>query len=546
MVETLAPDPRLVSSRARGFWSEDPLERWRFSSSAQRDLFKAASEGNEVLFRSGNIAGKTAGGAGFFTHLLRGESSCDGRTFNEVRSGVKEWRLRLPLVPMPARCLLAVPTYKTEGATEALDKFLGKWPHHSKVLGNSSGSVGLVYVRPNRWSSDNHRTWSRMIVFPDKGPLPKSLRLHGAWNDEVIRHACWSEARMRRIPGHGFYKVITMTPRDKAGYLWYQKDFGIYPHGPESGRVHINCRASDNQLLTQDDLLKIRQDVENDPYAAAKLNGDWVDAAGKNPFGRKGLALWAQYAETGEKGMFHADDQGGSVWIPDEGGLVEKFRDPLDGEECWMIADSSAGISPTDSGEDRDPSGMWVVSRNRKCLMARYNGYLEPHKLERLMSAAGYYYNTAEAVPEANGEYGGALVALLVSGGYPNIYTDERIDRTSGSVSRVFGWHTNSKTRALLVAALQKAINNDLIDVYSIEAIDSLRQVVLDQKDRTVAGPGYHDEDMICGGIFAYLLDVRGDGGPIEDERPMTLREALDRELGRDPQEDFAEELTLG
>lgn len=499
--------------------------------------------GHETLFRTGNIGGKTTGGAGFFSAILRGQDEVDGRTFLDCRLGLPKRRLLLPVVPMPARALLLVPAYKSEGAVEAVLKVLGDWPHKVREV-SAAGAVGVVYIKPNRSTDQDPKKWSRLIVFSDKGILPKGLRLSGIWSDEIVSHAAWSEARFRRIPGQPFFRGLTVTPREPRYWKWLKGDFPSKLDVPINGRVHLNMRADENQMLSPKDLEELKKSTVGDPYWRAKLFGDFV-VAGDNPFDPEGLMRWDDYAEDGEFGRFEMVD-GASQWIPDPNGDVEKWGDPLPGEECWVIADSSMGLAPQAGEVGRhDPSAMWACSRHRRKVLARYHGYRTPAELSRLMEASGWYYNEAELIPECNNESGGAVVALLASSGYPNIYREERLDKATGSVANVMGWRTTTLSRGKLVSALQDAVKRDRIDLPSRDAIESLRQAIVSDRERIEAGPGHHDEDMICGGIFCYLLNQRGEPETSLDKRPTTLEQAI-REAEGFKMDDLAEDLTLG
>lgn len=533
----------LVAANAATYYTRDPLTTWRFSSPTQRSFWQNMIAGHETLFRTGNIGGKTTGGGGFFTSVLEGQDSVDARTFLECRQGVAPKRLSLPVVPMPARVLLLVPAYKSEGAVEAVLKVLGEWPHKVREV-SAAGAVGVVYIRPRRSHDTDVKKWSRLIVFSDKGTLPKGLRVSGIWSDEIVSHAAWSEARFRRIPGQPFFRGLTVTPREPRHWKWLRADFPAELDTPVNGRVHLNMRADENQMLSPNDLEELRRSSTGDPYWRAKLFGDFV-VAGDNPLDPEGLMRWEDYAEPGERGRFEMVD-GAGRWIPDPSGDAEKWDDALPGETCWIIADSSMGLAPEPGEPSRhDPSAMWACSWNRRKVLARYHGYQTPAELSRTMEAAGWYYNEGELIPECNNESGGAVIALLAHSGYPNIYREERLDRTTGAAANVLGWHTTTLSRGKLIAALQDAVKRDLIDLPSLAAIESLRQVVVNDRERIEAGAGHHDEDMICGGIFCYLLSQRGDPESELDSRPRTIEQAL-ADAGEFRMDDMAEDLTLG
>lgn len=502
----------------------DPIARFLFSSNQQRDLFRLAGAGHEVLFRSGNIGGKTAGGAALSICFARGVTKLDGRTWYEARNGVQAPPILLPSLGTPNVGILAVPAYKSEGATEALKKFLGWWPSKTKIISSASGSIGLVYIKPDRCKSDKWQDWSRIVVFPDKGVLPKGLRVNYAWADEPISMSMWREIRMRRIPGQSYPRFLTLTPVEKRYWSPIKLDFPHENEGVQEGRVHIRARASDNQLLTEADLLAIAQAVKNDPYKKARLDGDWVDTAGGCPFDWNGLERWLEYAEAGETG-----DIVDGKWLETSAGPLVRFNDFDPNDRYLVPLDASAGIR--DENNTRDPSGLGVFSLRRRRMVMRYNGYLKPAELGRLARRVCQYYGNAEVVPEINGW---GIAVLEGMGDYGNIYQHTSKDRVSGIVTKKLGWYTTTESRGVMISALERAIVDDTMEIPSKDAVESLMQVVLDGRDKVVAGPGYHDEDLIICGIASFLMQNSNRIAPsLVVERELSLDELIRKEFGQ-------------
>ena len=102
--------------------------------------------------------------------------------------------------------------------------------------------------------------------------------------------------------------------------------------------------------------------------------------------------------------------------------------------------------------------------------------------------------------------YGEAF--YLGVGTYGNIYVEHHRDSRSLPLSERLGWLTTATTRGTVIGALQKAIVQDGLLLYSATAVESLKDVVIDKNGRSEAKAGSHDEDMIVLGLAAHLMET--------------------------------------
>jgi hypothetical protein len=235
----------------------------------------------------------------------------------------------------------------------------------------------------------------------------------------------------------------------------------------------------------------------------AKLYGDYIDTTGTNPFDPEGLARWKARCVPGE--LIDGNSSSGKPYSYEEWG-----GDPEPGSQYMVIADPSAGIE--DEAHKHDPGGIVVVNRMTREVRARYNGYLTAKELGALGRKLAIRYNNALLVWERNSGYGESFFdGTKDEKGweYGNVYSESHRDSVTGQMSERVGWLTTASTRGTIIGALQQAIMEDGLTLWSADAVSSLEDVELRRDGlRPEAGSDAHDEDMIILGLAAHLLSV--------------------------------------
>ena len=471
----LAADLGLASFRA------DPIAAFRFSSQAQRDATRALSLFQETVLRAPNRGGKTMWAAHAFVGISRGCTELDG--------------VALPVLGTPCHGLVLAKGREMSklSAIQAYKDAIGDWPHHIEKNGNV---IAALWVKPNRSKSDDWNDWSSIRFFVEDGQSLAGMRLDWAHGDEPPSESDWMELRMRGRANRHFVRCITFTPIDKREWAWLRAMLRgcEWPRGKD-GRVEIIMRhMRENTVLSAADIQQAEYNAKG-KLAKAKLEGEYVDLTGSNPFDPDGLARWAERCTPGTKVPF------------DAGGLThtwESWNDHDPAEEYFVICDPSQGIE--DERGEHDPCEAIVLSRRHPRLIARYNGYLTAHELGRLAASMGHRYGYAMVVWERNSGYGESFFHGL--GGYGNVYIEHHRDSLALTLSQRIGWSTNASTRGTIIGALQEAIKQDTILVQSAECVESLKNVIVNRLNRIEAGPGAHDEDMIVLGLGAHLLQT--------------------------------------
>jgi len=274
-------------------------------------------------------------------------------------------------------------------------------------------------------------------------------------------------------------------------------------------------------------LRQVEEDSQG-PYQEAVLRGEYVNAVGANPFDRAGLKRWTERCTPGV--ITTGTCPSGQPY------RFETWKEREHGEGYFVVADPSAGIE--DKEHKHDPSGYVVVSRSIPyTVVERYNGYLDPTDLGWLSAQRATHWNKAMLAWEHNSGYGEAF--WKGSGQYQNPYIQFQSDRRNLKLSERIGWLTTASTRGTIIGALQKAIKQDGLLLYSLEAVESLGSVVLKRDGlRPEAGAGAHDEDMIILGLACHLLETLPFWRPKELGSDAVLRELGLRRANRTAEHD--------
>ena len=476
-------DPAILAGAGLSEAKRDPLGWFRFSSEAQRKVFRHLNRQDEVYLRAGNQAGKTTVAAFAAVALARGVPEVDGE--------------RLPVLETPNTGAILGKSYKqmSESTVKAVLAALGDWPH--KVEKGSQNTIVAIRVKPDRVSSDDPMRWSRILILPQDGEAPVGMRLDWAWADEPPKEDYWHELRARGRANRPFLRFITMTPLDRREWAWLEREFAGCQEPGKDGKVELRLTVFDNKALGSAHLKQLERQYAKDPLLKARLYGDYEDVVGQCPFDRDGMNKWQARCR-----------QGVPVRVLDLDGHspvdVETWFEPEKAEGYFVIADPSAGIK--DEKQEHDPAGVIVVSRSKKQVVARWNGYEPAFRVGKIARKLADKYNHAMVVWERNSGYGEPFYMGLE--GYGNVYLEHHQDARRVSFYERLGWTTSATSRGTIIGALQKAVLQDGLIVLSGEAISSMRGFIMQRTGKVEAGSGRHDEDVILLGLACHLLET--------------------------------------
>lgn len=204
-------------------------------------------------------------------------------------------------------------------------------------------------------------------------------------------------------------------------------------------------------------------------------------------------------------------------FVEDEAGQLKMWQRPVEGHEYLIGADTALGA------EGGDASALAVIDRNTNRFVATWWGFVEPHRLARIMAALGYFYNTAILAPETNNTGISTLLELHEHLEYPNIYRWRKYDNMKNVWTDKLGWLTTQWSRPLLIDDMTMALRERLIGIPSVQMCQEL--MIFDVgKDRVA------DDDLATAAMIGWHCHLRSfmqDG-----TRPRAMLEAAQVEKG--------------
>lgn len=201
----------------------------------------------------------------------------------------------------------------------------------------------------------------------------------------------------------------------------------------------------------------------------------------------------------------------GRVYLADKG---MKFRSEYGAPfSVWEEPDKNCqyiiGIDPSSGHRDGDPAAMAVYRRDNLKEVAEWHGYMPPDLLGLEAVKIGRWYNEALLIPEAN-NHGVSVIDSLRREHYWNVFRrrsspDKRHERETDNI----GWWTSEQSKKMLIDNFGKFIREDVSRIASKATLNECVTYVRDDRDRTNAQSGCHDDLVIANALAVYAAHVR-------------------------------------
>lgn len=156
------------------------------------------------------------------------------------------------------------------------------------------------------------------------------------------------------------------------------------------------------------------------------------------------------------------------------------------------------------SGGSTDFSAIQVIDVDAFSQVAEYQAKIDPDLLAIEAFRIAAIYNSALVAPEITGGWGMTIVTelkRLLQGNHstsrPRLYTRRVRDRLSDQFTEVLGWDTNTKTRYVMLDALERALRERDFELRGERTLAELVTFVRDDKDRPGSQPGTNDDLVI-------------------------------------------------
>lgn len=205
---------------------------------------------------------------------------------------------------------------------------------------------------------------------------------------------------------------------------------------------------------------------------------------------------------------------------------LKVWNEPYEGHQYVIGADVAEGL---DTG---DLSVATVMDKETMQTVARWRGTIEPADFGDILEMLARWYNRALIGVEIN-NHGLTVVQRLRDRRYDNLYRRERgFDERLEEATAKLGWKTDVRTKPLMIDALAEAIHTRKIKDYDSIFIEECLSYVIDDRGRTNAIEGKHDDTVISTAIALQLFewsDVVKNRRATPSKIPSKYREAKKR-----------------
>lgn len=200
----------------------------------------------------------------------------------------------------------------------------------------------------------------------------------------------------------------------------------------------------------------------------------------------------------------------------DDNGLLQVYKKPEKNKFYCIGADVAEGLINGDYS-------VAVVIDDKLDIVAKWKGHIDPDLFGDILVDLGMYYNEAYIAPE-NNNHGLTTIKQMLKREYYNVFYTKTYDRINDQYSKKVGWSTNLRTKPMAIDKLAEYIREEFLGIYDDEIINELFTYVIDDKGRTNAQAGKHDDCVMALAICLQAF-LEGKG---EDYIPEIPKDLLD------------------
>jgi len=227
----------------------------------------------------------------------------------------------------------------------------------------------------------------------------------------------------------------------------------------------------------------------------------------------------------GEESMLE-DVYGTVIVTPHPTGWLKIWKKVEENHSYIIGVDVSEGIeNKTDSGKEHDYSTAEVLDLDTLEQVAEIKCHLEPNVFAEELRRLGVYYNKAMIGVEANNH--GFAVLQELKKKYKNLYYMETFEEATQTRKKKLGWHTNMKTKPLMVAEGDRIIREALSTIRSSELLSELMTFVRLVDGKTEAQEGCFDDLVIAWLIALQIRKYAPRKATVKESRQRSQRNNL-------------------
>jgi len=162
-------------------------------------------------------------------------------------------------------------------------------------------------------------------------------------------------------------------------------------------------------------------------------------------------------------------------FMPDPQGFLHIYQERQP-EERYVI-----GADTCESALTHDEACAQVIKRSTWTQVAHLHGHMNPEDFAERLIALGLYYNRALLAPEKNGP-GLVTLTYLANRHYPNLCKQKKAvvsDNGQWTETEEYGFHTNVKTKPLIIDQLQTSLRTLLLVLHDSKTLEELESYVV-------------------------------------------------------------------
>lgn len=266
-------------------------------------------------------------------------------------------------------------------------------------------------------------------------------------------------------------------PSCKFTSPWYEGEKARRSAREMAAEIDIDYLSSGNPFFELDALSK------QEPVAA-KWRGFFVEVDLGIEFRPDAKGIWFVWDIPLERAKANAD------WFAS--------RDKIILTQYAIGADPSEGVG-------KDWASACVRSCMDRTLSACLRQQLAPEEFAYELTKAGRFYNQARILCEREGP--GYAVNLELFRSYGNIYYETLMDKPGPVMTKRFGFHTNHKTRPIILAQMAEEIRSG-VPLRDERLIQECQTFVVDETGKARADDGYHDDLVFAWAIAGWGIQT--------------------------------------